>query len=241
MENGMNKSKNIIIIVLLMVAVALTTFVVTKKMLVTDNSSNEQKSTTNAQTNEGKDNATTDSNTTTDNTTTNVATKVSYKLDKKQLYVNDKATGIYAVSKISEIDDIIVFLGTKENINKDGSFDYPMSVVAINSEGRIIYTFKDESESSSSKNNIVADNTVKLKASLIRKEDYFKVSNKSIYITTDNFAQDGEYVACHSNGKDVLTYTEEFSYLGNGKFSNSKILQSLTASEYIAQNGVSCS
>ena len=168
------------------------------------------------------------------NDETSKVEKVSYKVKEGQLYVNGNATKFYVYDRdIYEIDDIIVFAATRKD--EPGVIDFPESVYAVNTKGAVIYSFLGNYEEK-------GENVIYLKGkNFYSYHGNFKVVNKNIYITTNNTGQDPEGKACNSNAKDVLVYTEKFTYLGNNRFSGSTITDTIVAKDYITMNKIECS
>ena len=142
-----------------------------------------------------------------------------------KLIVNDKDTKLVGgMNNINRLYDAIIF-------NYSDSIS-PITIYIVDKNAKIINSFVGNNYIN------IKEPFIKTKGGTIR--DGYNISDNSVYIKSDNLEQDPEAVVCKLQDTEVVKYTEQFRYLGNGKFSDSIIVDTTTVKQYKENNKMVC-
>jgi len=156
--------------------------------------------------------------------------RVSEDLYYYKLIVNGKDSGLTGIiSDVNKLTDALIF-GYSETTSPTTIYIVDKDAKIVNSFiGNVGYNYKNAKEP-----------YIRTKGTTIR--NGYTISGNDIYIKSDNLEQDPESVVC--NKKDqadyIVQYTEKFTYLGNGKFSDSVVTETTTVKEYMQNENIEC-
>lgn len=185
------------------------------------------------------------SNTNNNNNNKNNNTKkeITYKIEtyansNQELFVNGNKTVIPVEHEIKEfnkvdiLDDIII---------ADVWIPDSTSLYAIDATGKVVWFELPKNSCKTEYGDacveVIGNN---YSEAFGYKGHYYKMDGNKITFVSEVATQDPEYAACQMDEDDVFDAEYEVEYLGNGKFSKVKMLQKLTAGEYIKNNKVDC-
>lgn len=213
----------ILVGVLITLVIGLSVFIIYDKVLNKENNDNNEIK--EELTDNGKD----------ENQTSNEEVELNYEtvdisangLNYNKLIVNGKDTKLTGIiSDVYKLNDVLVV---------DISYALsPSSIYIIDKDAKIVNSFIGNSYTN------IQEPYIKTKGGIIR--EGYTISGNDIYLKSDNLSQDPEAVVC--NKKDqadyIVQYTEKFTYLGNGKFSDSVVTETTTVKEYIQNENIEC-
>jgi len=154
----------------------------------------------------------------------NIVTEtISGGFDVKKLYVNNELVDLKGSDiEVKQLNDILIV----EVSYASGT------LYAIDKDANIIGVF-------SSHNN--GDIPV-----FALKANYwgtYRIEGNDIYVQTEIFGNGGPsgYLCTYSmNDEDIVTYEEKFTYLGNNKFSDAEVVNTVTRKQYMQEHNISC-
>ena len=144
------------------------------------------------------------------------------------LYVNDKLVPFKFISGSVEVKQMMDILIVEISMGSS-------TLYAVDKDANIIGVFTASSNSSFTDYNI-------LETKLYYRDTY-RIEGNDIYIETDSFANGlPSYMLCNTitNDEDIVIYEEKFTYLGNNKFSDAELVNTISRKQYMQQHNISC-
>lgn len=163
----------------------------------------------------------------------------SYEVEKMNVDLLAKYDSI-KLKKVNKVSDIYIVAFEYMNKTDDA---YDLVLYAINKKGKVLWYEKSKEECSKD-NNKECLPTVghHFTQEFGYKDSKYKINGKKITFVSEASTQDPSWSACSMANKDDYFIAEyEIDYLGNNKFSDLKVKQSITAKEYIKNNNIDCS
>mgnify|MGYP004640781541 CR=1 FL=1 len=231
-----NKGLIILVIIFGVIILGLSGFIVYDKLIKRENN----KPTTEKDNNSNKSEDNNAEKKEEDNKTEEIKTydKINYRIEKytfdgdewTNLYINEKlfqypaSEGRNYYASVEQLADIlIVKVGTVTDL----------SIYVVNSNGEAIGSFQWAPSS--------YENLKYTYVTIGYPTGVYSIEGNTITMETEDLFQDPKYIACNAEPDRIVKAKEKFTYLGNGEFSKSEMLEKTTAKEYIEQNNWDCS
>lgn len=156
-----------------------------------------------------------------------ISETVSGGLSLKKLYVNKNLVDLKSTPttiEVTQLSDILIVKASHAS----------STLYAVDKAANVIGVFVPE-------DNNYYENIQKI-VSKANYRDKYRFEGNDLYITTDKLVQDPNYALCNriTNDDEIVVYEEKFTYLGNNKFSDSEVINTVTRKQYMKEHNINC-